>query len=102
MQQPPLGFNRLKSCRHGKMLYNVNDMYVGRSLDLYGEFSQGEVELFAKIVRSGDVVLDVGANIGAHTLFFAQSTAPLGGVIAFEPQRLVFQTLCANMAINSI
>ncbi len=32
--------------RHGRMLYNPNDTYVGRSLDLYGEFSEGEVELF--------------------------------------------------------
>ena len=28
------------------MLYNMSDTYIGRSLDLYGEFSEGEVELF--------------------------------------------------------
>lgn len=95
-------FNRLKDCRHGKMLYNVNDQYVGRSLDAYGEFSEGEIELFSRIVRPGDVVIDIGANIGAHTLFFAKATSPNGAVFAFEPQRIVFQNLCANMALNSI
>jgi FkbM family methyltransferase len=95
-------FNRLKDCRHGKMLYNVNDYYVGRSLDVYGEFSEGEIELFSRIVRPSDVVIDIGANIGAHTLFFAKATSPNGAVFAFEPQRIVFQTLCANMALNSI
>ena len=30
--------------RHGRMLYNVNDIYVGRSLDLYGEYSEGETD----------------------------------------------------------
>jgi FkbM family methyltransferase len=48
-------------------------------------------------------VVEVGANIGAHTVWFAQTTASNGGaVIAFEPQRIVFQTLCANLALNNI
>lgn len=95
-------FNRLKECRYGTMLYNVNDIYVGRSFELYGEFSEGEVALFRQVVRPGSVVLDVGANIGAHTLFFAGAVGPEGSVFAFEPQRIVFQTLCANMALNSV
>ena len=95
-------FNRLKECRHGTLLYNVNDQYVGRALDLYGEYSEGEVDLFRRIVRPGDIVMDVGANLGAHTLFFAKAVGPAGGVLAFEPQRLIFQTLCANMALNNV
>jgi len=60
------------------------------------------VELFRQIVLTGNWVLDVGANIGAHTLFFARQVGDGGRVLAFEPQRVVFQTLCANMALNSI
>jgi FkbM family methyltransferase len=100
MEQLP-EFNRVKHCRHGRMLYNINDIYIGRSLDLYGEFSEGEVELFRQMVRPGDVILDVGANIGVHTVFFAAATGPKGAVLAFEPQRLIFQTLCANIALNN-
>ena len=59
-------FNVLKTCRHGLMVYNRNDAYIGRSLDLYGEFSQGETELFQQVVGIGDVVIEVGANIGTH------------------------------------
>ncbi len=95
-------FNRLKPCRYGQMLFNLNDLYIGRSLDFYGEFSEGEVALFRQLIQSGDVVLDVGANLGAHTLVFARLVGPGGSVLAFEPQRLVFQTLCANMALNSV
>jgi FkbM family methyltransferase len=98
----PAQFNRTRACRYGQMLYNINDMYVGRSLDLYGEFSEGEVVLFRDVLGAGDVVVDVGANIGAHTLFFARHVGSAGRVIAFEPQRIVFQTLCANMALNSL
>lgn len=96
------GFNRLKECRHGLMLYNINDVFVGRSLDVYGEFSEFEAELFGQVVHAGDLVVEVGANIGAHTLFLAKAVGVEGAVMAFEPQRIVYQTLCANMALNSI
>lgn len=96
------GFNRLRECRHGRLLFNVNDQYIGRSLDLYGEFSEGETELFARVLAAGDVVVEVGANIGAHTAWFGRAVGPGGGVVAFEPQRVVFQTLCANVALNGL
>jgi FkbM family methyltransferase len=95
-------FNKQRDCRYGRMLFNQNDIYIGRSLDSYGEFSEGEVDLFRQIVNVGAVVVEVGANIGTHTLFFARQVGPTGAVIAFEPQRVVFQTLCANMALNSV
>lgn len=94
-------FNRLKDTRHGRMLYNINDQYVGRSLDLYGEYSEREVDFFKRVVAPGDLVLDIGANIGAHTVWFAKAVAPGGAVLAFEPQRITFQTLCANLALNN-
>jgi len=97
---PP--FNQLKQCRHGLMLYNSHDLYVGRSLDQYGEFSQGEVDLFGQVVKPGQVILEVGANIGVHTVWLAQAVGASGTVLAFEPQRIVYQTLCANLALNSI
>jgi FkbM family methyltransferase len=95
-------FNHLRHCRYGWMLFNINDQFVGRSLELYGEYSEGEMEVFRQFVQPGHVVLDVGANIGAHTLYFANTVGRRGTVLAFEPQRVVFQTLCANMALNSI
>ena len=93
---------RLKHCRYGPMLYLANDLYVGRSLDLYGEWSEGEMDLLRQVIRPGNVVLDIGANIGSHTLFFAQATGPKGAVLAFEPQRMIFQILCGNVALNGL
>src|SRR5260370_1945855 len=89
-------FNHLKACRYGHMLYNIHDVYVGRSLDLYGEFSEGEVGLFRRLVKPGDLVLDVGANIGPHTLFFSPrdcATAPLPPLAPHPP---VSPTLCTT------
>ncbi len=93
---------RLKQCRHGLMSYFKHDQYVGRSFDVYGEFSESETSLFKEAVQPGDIVVEVGANIGSHTLFLAQSVGSQGAVLAFEPQRRVFQMLCGNLALNGI
>lgn len=103
---PPLmlpedGFNELATCRHGLMLFNRNDRYVGASLRKYGEFSPAETTVFRTLIGPGMTVIEVGANIGAHTVELSRVVGPHGSVVAFEPQRLVFQTLCANLALNS-
>jgi FkbM family methyltransferase len=98
---PPDGCNELAACRDGVMLFNRNDTYVGASLRKYGEWSAAELDVFRQVVQSGQIVVEVGANIGAHTIALSRMVGPTGGVLAFEPQRLVFQTLCANLALNS-
>lgn len=92
----------LKTCRHGKMLYNPRDLFIGRSFEVYGEFSQGESDLFQSIVQPGQLILEIGANIGSHTIYLSQLVGPTGRVLAFEPQRVLFQNLCANLALNSL
>ncbi|HKM70768.1 MAG TPA: FkbM family methyltransferase [Stellaceae bacterium] len=90
----------LKDCRHGRMLFLRRDCYIGRSLDLYGEYSELEAAIFAQLLRSGDVVVEVGSNIGVHTVPIANLVGRSGLVLAFEPQRVIFQLLCANVALN--
>ena len=47
--------------------------------------------------------LDVGANIGGFTLPIAKFVSSLNGkIFSFEPQRIVFQQLCANIFLNSL
>ena len=96
------GFNGLVHGRHGYFVYNRNDVYIGRSLEQYGEFSEQEFSLLAQIVRAGDVVIEVGANIGSHTVGLAKTVGEKGRIHAFEPQRVVYQNLCANVSLNSL
>lgn len=96
------GALRVRQCRHGLMTYLANDRFVGRSLELYGEYSEGEVALFAQTVGAGHTVIEAGANIGTHTVALARLVGPQGTVIAFEPQRQVFQIMCANLALNRL
>ena len=79
-------FNKTIETRFGPMIYNENDQYIGQSLASYGEFSFGETDLFDQLVSEGMFVIEIGANIGAHTIMLAQKVASAGRVIAFEPQ----------------
>jgi FkbM family methyltransferase len=88
--------------KHGFMMYNENDQYIGRSIKHYGEFSDGEVDLFNRLISAGDVAVEVGANIGAHTVALAKRVGRQGGLFAFEPQYSVYQILCGNLALNGL
>lgn len=96
------GFIGVKRCRRGIFMFNRNDRFVGRSLDLYGEWCDSEIVLLEKFLRPGDTVVDAGANIGTHTIAFAALVGEAGAVIAFEPQRFSFQLLCGNAALNCL
>src|SRR5467141_3795251 len=41
--------------------------------------------VYLSFVRPGNIVLDVGANVGAHTVFLSHLVRDDGRVIAFEP-----------------
>jgi len=94
--------HKLIHTRNGNFLINTRDTFVGKSLDAYGEWCESEVNLFRSIVRGGDVVVDVGANIGAFTVPLAKMVGYKGCVVAYEPQRQLHQLLSANIALNEI
>ena len=93
---------RLRQTRQGPLAYIKSDMYIGRCLELYGEFSPGEGRFFSQILKPGMWALDVGANIGVHSVLFGQKVGPTGRVISFEPQRIINQLLSTNVALNGL
>ncbi len=96
------GHLRQRQCKHGVMLYNLNDQFQGSMLDKYGEYSEGEVDTFAQLLKPGMTALEVGANIGSHTVALANLVGNQGRVVAFEPQRAIHQILSANLALNGL
>src|SRR5215207_11507363 len=53
-----------------------------------------------ELVIPGALVLDIGANIGAHTLPLARHVGPNGRIIAFEPTDFAFRKLNRNLELN--
>lgn len=91
----------IKQTKRGLMMFNRNDIFLGRSLERYGEWAEVEIVLLQELVRPGDTVVDVGANIGTHAIALATFVGPGGTVHAFEPQRHIYNLLCGNIALNA-
>lgn len=61
-----------------------------------------DLHFLVKILRNGDVVYDVGANIGIYSFAAAHAVGSAGYVYAFEPHPSTFANLTANMRLNRI
>ncbi len=86
----------------GSFLYNRNDIFVGKALELYGEYNQFEATFLSQLIQPGYNIIEIGANIGAHTVGMAKKTGPTGTVFAFEPQRGCYAFLQAQIALNQL
>jgi hypothetical protein len=49
-------------------VYFLDDPVIGRSLELYGEYCHDEIEWMKTLTNPKSFVLDIGANIGTHTI----------------------------------
>jgi FkbM family methyltransferase len=93
----------LSSSRYGVMLVNSNDVYMGIAYIKYGECCQIETDFLLSLLQSSGLVVEVGSNMGIHTVPMALELARQGRrMLAFEPQRVIFQQLCANLALNGL
>jgi len=75
--------------------------YIGRFLDYRGIFEEGVIRKMASVLSPGMGFVDVGANTGLHSLVAAHKVGATGRVLSLEPQRLVYQRLKANIALNN-
>ena len=79
-----------------KITYSLNTE-IGANLFYHGEFEKKELELCKKYIRNDSVVLDVGANIGLHSIYFSK-LASAGMVYSFEPSRHTYRQLLKNIS----
>lgn len=76
------------------------DLEDSLRLSLNSGYEPFQTKLIKDLVKEGDVILDIGANIGYYTLLFAKLVGIKGKVIAFEPSPENFNLLSRNIFIN--
>ena len=83
------------------MTYDL-DLSQGIDFAIYlgGMFERSTATALSKLTEPSSLVLDVGANIGAHTLRLAKLVGPKGRVMAFEPTDFAFRKLQRNLDLN--
>ena len=67
----------------------------------YGTYEELEAKIMEEKITAGSIVVDVGANIGLHTLNMARIVGNTGQVFAFEPDPSNFEILRKNVKINN-
>ncbi len=68
----------------------------------FGEYEPDAQKVMASLLKPGQTALDVGANVGWHTLLLAHRVGPTGRVVAFEPNTHIRPRLEANLARNDL
>src|SRR5436190_23234120 len=93
------GFFAVAESRLGLLEYRPHDVPVGRSLDWYGEYLQPQLDILARLIRPGATILEVGAGIGAHSVFLSSLVGPNGHLIIYESDPLLKRILHKNVAL---
>lgn len=93
---------RLIRTRDGLLFLADPATLLGWKLLFFGGY-EGEVrELFRAILPPGGTAVDVGANVGWHTLLMAKLVGREGAVVAFEPHPGLQRQLAFSMAMNRL
>lgn len=87
---------------HNGIFYLLPRGKVSRELTLYGVFEKDETELIKNIIHEGDVVVDIGGNIGYYTLILSNIVGKRGKVFSFEPGLENFSILEKNIMANNL
>jgi FkbM family methyltransferase len=62
--------------------------------------TQEMVDFFKKFIKKGDVIIDIGANIGDTTVPMALAAGSSGITFGFDPNPFVFKILEVNASLN--
>lgn len=69
-------------------------------LYLFGTYELPTTNFVRQFLKTGDVVFDIGANIGYMSLYFSQCVGASGKIYAFEPEQKNHQALLDNVELN--
>jgi FkbM family methyltransferase len=91
---------RIVVTKHGFRIDVDLSEWLGQHVYATGNWEDYTALVIRALVREGDTVIDVGANLGFFTLLAAKCVGEKGRVFAFEPVPLVREQLPHNVKLN--
>jgi FkbM family methyltransferase len=97
------GHRALALTRRGHMIYlDTRDHGLTPHIAIHGSWELDVEAVLGRLLRRGDRVAEVGANMGYHTLTMAEAVGPTGHVHSFEANPAVLPLLRATIAVNGL
>lgn len=90
---------------HGEefqIFINSKNGYVDETVFLNGVYEPFFLFLIKKHLKKGSVFIDIGANIGQHSLFASRVVGNTGKVISFEPVKRLYNQFKKSIEINNL
>jgi FkbM family methyltransferase len=84
-----------------KLYVDLSD-HLGKAVYFFGDLDPKVTWAFQRLLRPGDVVLDIGANVGLMAVIAAGLVGPTGKVHAFEPQPSAVNLLRKSIYLNGL
>jgi FkbM family methyltransferase len=82
-----------------RLACNLTD-FIQRKIAYFGVWEPHLTAYFQRVLKRGDIFVDIGANIGYYSLLAAQLVGPDGEVIAIEASPKIFASLIENIRRN--
>lgn len=89
------------SVENFNFIVHKNDTCVADCLRSGHLFEKFLVSYLRHFINPNKNVLDLGANIGTHSVLYSNYIHANSTVYSFEPQKVVFDILCQNIALNN-
>lgn len=76
------------------------DQMIDSSIFFNNYFEPETYYMFKKLIKPGNIIFDIGANVGAHAFYLSRLSGTNGKVYAFEPTEWAFNKFRCNMDLN--
>lgn len=76
---------------------------ISKAIWLFGEnFRRQDMLFLRELLRPGDTFVDIGANVGTHSICMARLVEGLKRIYSYEPHPRIFHYMQKNIRLNNV
>lgn len=95
---------KLVELHHNNHLFSLyispQNGFIDKHIFLYGVYEPFMLDIISKYLKPGMTYIDIGANIGQHSMYAASIVGENGKIYAYEPIPKIYEQLLASSKVN--